>query len=187
MKSLLVIIVLVFVSGYSVAQDGNTFDNSMGKFSKDDLGQFVEKRHNTIDSISLDDYWRQLSDEGDYEHAAMILQYRAIKEGRKSRTWHADNWHAGQMLAMAGKYEDAKASMKYTYNVFYKLFGGEDAKTWYYYAKGTIAFLDDDKQGLERIIDKWEVKYPKDNNYKNLQRLLDNWGETYLVATSKPL
>lgn len=86
MKSLLVIIVLVFVSGYSVAQDGKTFDNSMGKFSKDDLGQFVEKRHNTIDSISLDDYWRQLSDEGDYEHAAMILQYRAIKEGRKSRT-----------------------------------------------------------------------------------------------------
>lgn len=136
------------------------------------------------DNEKFDAHWRGLMAEGEYEKAAMTLEYAAISKKFQAPNKHALWWHAGQMWAMMGKYDDAKMDMKNTYNVFYKLFDSEDAKTWYYYAKGTIAFLDGDKAQLEKIMNKWERKYDKDNNYVCLQQLMDNWGQDYVVATS---
>ena len=86
------------------------------------------------------------------------------------------------MFALADNYSSAKKYFRKTYNVFYKLFGGADGKTWYYYAKGTIAFINNDKRTLDAIINRWKNKYPIDNNYKALLKLNDNWGKSYVSA-----
>lgn len=136
------------------------------------------------DNKKFDAHWRGLMAEGEYEKAAMNLEYAALSKNIQVSNKQALWWHAGQMWAMMGEYNHAKMDIKYTYNVFYKLFGSEDAKTWYYYAKGTIAFLDGDKAQLEKIMNKWERKYDKDKNYVCLQQLMDNWGQDYALATS---
>lgn len=127
--------------------------------------------------------WRKLANEQQYQQAAAAITLYLFSHKRKEVNWHSLNWHAGQMYAKAGLNKLAKIHFQNTYSVFYKLFGNEDAKTWYYYAKGTEAFLDGEKNKLEHILHKWEKCYPLDKNYHALQKLLDNWGEDYVTAT----
>ena len=124
--------------------------------------------------------WRKLSSERHYvEAATLIVSY--ISDNRKVANKHSLHWHAGQMYALSGDYRLGKKYFKKTYSLLYRWIGDEDARTWYYYAKGTVAFLDGDKDELEGIIRKWEKNFPKDVNYEALVQLLSHWGESYAL------
>ncbi|MDR2009906.1 MAG: hypothetical protein LBQ22_05445 [Bacteroidales bacterium] len=124
--------------------------------------------------------WRKLADSGKYEEGAnLILEY--LKEG-KPENKHSLKWHAGQLFANAEKNTKAIKYFRKTSNIFYRWFGGEDGRAWYFYVNGTKAFLRRDKKQLQKIIKHWSNKLPEDMNYKQLVLLLENWDETYLEA-----
>jgi len=126
--------------------------------------------------------WRKLRADKKYLDAAnLIVSY--LKTSKPTNK-HSLNWHAGQMFAMAHSDASAKKYFKRTYSIFYKWFGDSDAKAWYYYAKGTIAFIDNDKKSLESAIKTWSNKFPADNNFKALVRLNENWGKSYELASA---
>ncbi len=130
--------------------------------------------------------WRKLSAEKKYREAAYLIV--AYLKTHNASNKHALYWHAGQMFAMANENALAKKYFKRTYSVFYKWLGDEDAKTWYYYARGTVAFIDRDKNKLAAIIQHWERHFPKDKNYQALLQLNENWDKGYanaLTAASK--
>ncbi len=104
---------------------------------------------------------------------------RYIKENPKENH-HALHWHAGQMYACADANALAKKHFKKTYSPIYRIFGGTDAKTWYYYAKGTVAFIDNQPKKLQRILDQWETHFDKDLNHQMLVRLNQQWNKKYL-------
>lgn len=126
--------------------------------------------------------WRKLSEAREFQNSAeAIVAY--LKEGKPNNKLSL-NWHAGQMFAFSA---DNKKALKYfgkTYNVFYKWFGGEDGKTWYYFAKGTSSFIKRDKPRLEKIIAHWKKNFRLDNNYKELTLLLKHWDDGYEAATN---
>ena len=125
--------------------------------------------------------WRKLEKQGHYQQAGeLIIAY--IEKG-DPRNVHSLNWHAGQVFAHGENKYLALKYFKKTYNIFYRLFGGEDGKAWYFYAKGTVAFITRDKSTLEKIINKWNKKLPKDLNYKVLILLYQNWDKSYTLAT----
>ena len=124
--------------------------------------------------------WHRLSADKKYLEAANLIVFYLQTD--KAINKHSLNWHCGQMFAMANYNKLAKKHFKWTYSIFYKWFGDTDAKTWYYYAKGTIAFIDNDKKKLEAIIRTWKNKYPSDNNLETLIRLNKNWGASYEQA-----
>ena len=125
--------------------------------------------------------WRKLSEEKKYLDAAnLIIDY--LHSNPHTNT-HSLNWHAGQMLAMAGSNSMAKKYFRKTYSVFYVWFGDVVAKSWYYYAKGTIAFIDQDKRSMEKIITKWHRKFPPDINLKALETLNNHWDKDYAEAS----
>lgn len=127
--------------------------------------------------------WRKLSREKKYLDAAnLIVVYLGTS---KVSNKHSLNWHAGQLFAMANNNRLAKKYINKTFSVFYKWFGSEDAKTWYLYAKGTIAFLDRDKKKLEAIIKQWSDKFNTDKNYHSLVRLNQNWNLSYELVLAK--
>lgn len=111
------------------------------------------------------------------EAGELIVRY--IEENPKENH-HALHWHAGQMYACANANTLAKKHFKKTYSPLYRIFGGTDAKTWYYYAKGTVAFIDNEPKKLQRIIEHWENNYPPDSNYQMLLRLNQSLGKNYL-------
>jgi hypothetical protein len=121
--------------------------------------------------------WRKLSQEKHFMEAGELI-VRYIKENPKENH-HALHWHAGQMYACANANALAKKHFKKTYSPLYRIFGGTDAKTWYYYAKGTVAFIDNEPQKLQRILEHWETHFEKDLNHQMLVRLNQHWGESY--------
>jgi len=140
---------------------------------------FISIKQEIFDSDTC--CWRQLSNSKKYEESAeLVVEY--LNKSKQITNRHSLNWHAGQLFAMANKNDIAKTYFKKTYSIFYKLFGDDDAKTWYYYAKGTVAFIDRDKIKLKRIIEKWERNFEKDKNYQTLIILLEKWGNSYQEA-----
>ena len=125
--------------------------------------------------------WRKLSEDKKYLDAANLII--AYIKSNTSNNRHALNWHAGQMFAMAGENALAKKYFRKTYSVAYVWFGNADAKTWYYYAKGTIAFIDNDKHAMEKMIRKWRRKYPPGKNLEALERLKNHWDKSYEEAS----
>jgi hypothetical protein len=124
--------------------------------------------------------WRTLSAEGKYREAAnLIIHY---KRQNTNVNKHSLNWHAGQLFAKAGDTKQAEKYMKKTYSVLYKWFGGSDGAQWYYFAKGTLAFVERRKNRMERIISKWQRKYEQDGNYHELIKLHSNWDKPYAEA-----
>ncbi len=126
--------------------------------------------------------WRILSAQGKYQQAAtLIVDY--IDKGQPDNK-HSLNWHAAQMFAFADNNRQAVLYINKTYNVFHKWLGGSEGRPWYYFAKGTKAFLQNDKEKLEHILQSWEESsLAKDKNYQELIRLSNNWGKNYREAT----
>ena len=125
--------------------------------------------------------WRVLTANEAYAEAAKmiegyLLQHQPIENPLSL------HWHLGQMLAMADQYKEAKVHFKKTYNVLYSWFGGSDGKAWYYYAKGTVAFLDRDKEKFIRLLAKWPSDSLHEKNYNRMQELLFYWELTYREA-----
>jgi len=128
--------------------------------------------------------WRKLSVAGQDEDAGqLILAY--YHQNKKIANKQALFWHAGQCFAMAGENELAKKYMRKTYSPFFKWFGGEEGRTWYYYANGTVAFIERDKKTLSAMIDKWGRHYAQDINYQALVELLKHWDVTYKEINKK--
>ena len=122
--------------------------------------------------------WRQLSVQGKHaESADLIVAY--LHTHKNTQNPHSLRWHAGQLFAKAGDTTQAIRYFRKTYSWFYTL-GGEEGNTWYLFAKGNIAFMQRDKQKLERIIAKWERKdFDRDLNYGMLKRLHERWTSPY--------
>lgn len=112
----------------------------------------------------------------------LIVQYLEYHPSIRNR--HALHWHAGQLYAMAGDGKQARKYFKKTYSLFYRWFGGEDGKAWYYYARGNVAFVNRDKRTLERMLRLWQKKIPPDKNYRKLQGMLDRWHLGYEEANT---
>lgn len=126
--------------------------------------------------------WRLLSAQKKYAEAAgLIVQY--LNNNSQIKNKHSLNWHAGQMFAMAGNKNEAIKYFNKTYSFLSKVFSDEDGKQWYYYAKGTVAFIKRDKEQLNRILNKWKAKYAATKNYLALRKLYDKWDEDYETAS----
>jgi hypothetical protein len=126
--------------------------------------------------------WRELSASQNYLAAATLLT-DYLKHGN-ARNKHSLRWHSGQMYAMAGDTRNAVRYFRKTTNVLYKWFGGEDARAWYFFAKGTIAFVQRRERHLDAIIQKWQP-LPADRNYNELLTLRQNWMLPYEEAFLK--
>jgi len=125
--------------------------------------------------------WRKLSKEKQFiESANLIVNFL---ENGKVENKMSLNWHAGQMFAFAGENQKALKYFDKTCSYFQKWFGGEDGKAWFFFAKGTSAFIERDKTKLEKIILHWKRELPIDNNYHELVRLKENWNMDYRNAT----
>lgn len=125
--------------------------------------------------------WRALAAEHKYAESAQLIVYY-LKTGKVTNR-QSLHWHAGQMFAFAKNDTAALEHLGKTHNVFQRWFGGDGGKTWYYFARGTIAFLKRDKNRLEKIVAHWGKKLPQDNNYSELEKLLANWELDYRTAT----
>lgn len=128
--------------------------------------------------------WRKLSQEDHNEEAAqLILSY--YKQNKQSVNRQPLYWHAGQCFALTGQNEMAIRYMKRTYSSFLHRFGGEDGMKWYYYARGTVAFLERDKKKLSSIIEKWKLRYPDELNYNALVEMYEKWALPYKEINQK--
>ncbi len=125
--------------------------------------------------------WRKLSAEKEYTKAAALAE-NYLQNSKNITNKHALTWHTGQLFAMAGDSQKAIRYFKNTYSVFYKWFGGEDGKAWYYYAKGSVAFLEKDVKTLDHIILTWKRKLPADKNLHVLISLSKNRDKPYKDA-----
>lgn len=125
--------------------------------------------------------WRLMSANDSYTEAADLIK-TYLRNHQHIENRHSLHWHLAQMLAMADQYKEAKANFKKTYNVFYTWVGGTDGKAWYYYAKGTVAFLDRDKEKFIRLLSKWPSDSLSEKNYDRMQDLLLHWELTYREA-----
>lgn len=126
--------------------------------------------------------WRKLAASQQYDEAAMLMEF-FIKERPRHQT-HALRWHLAQLYAFGGHQKQAIRYARSTYSIFYKWFGNEDAKSWYYFAKGTVAFFQRDQQTLHLILAKWKRQLPVNNNYRELERLSKHWTDPYQTATA---
>lgn len=142
-------------------------------------GQTPELQYSQSDFDSFECCWRKLDAEKKYaESAALLEEY--IKHSPNATSKGSLNWHTGQMFAAAGNNKKAIRYMKKTFNVFYRWFGGEEGRQWYFFAKGTVAFIKNKRRQLERMIHlSHKNNLPGDNNVKELEKLLTNWGQPY--------
>ncbi len=124
--------------------------------------------------------WRQLAANARYGDAANLIV--AYINTHKQGNLHALRWHAGQQYAKAGNNAMAIKYFGKTYNVFYRWFGGADGAAWYFYAKGSVAFLKRNRSQLQHILYRWDRKLPKDRNYTQLTMLNQQWDKRYRDA-----
>lgn len=125
--------------------------------------------------------WRKLARQGAYPEAARLVEAFLRTDNAVNR--QSLHWHAGQLWAMCGNNKPALKHFRKTYHVWQKWLGGEDGKTWYYFAKGTVAAITRDQRTLNRVVSKWKKKWPPDRNYRELLRLQANGGLSYEEAT----
>ena len=155
---------LLFISLHANAQDNK-----------------VEILHYPLTTFNADTCcWRLMDKQGDYDGAAALIESYLVVNGHEVNV-HALNWHAGQMFAKAGDYSKAKKYMRKTYSIWYR-FANRRAKAWYYYASGTVAFLNGNHGKVNSILKRWKKDNDDDKNYKQLQLLANNPGKTYAEA-----
>lgn len=116
--------------------------------------------------------WRKEAHAGNYAKAAQMIE-GWLKDNSNSLDRYQLSvliWHAGQMWAFANDYKRAKAAMVKSHT-------GE--KDWDSYVDGTIAFMENDKDRLAKIIDSNVVDEP---NQGILRGLLEKIGQSYSKA-----
>ncbi|PLW95056.1 MAG: hypothetical protein C0592_00930 [Marinilabiliales bacterium] len=122
--------------------------------------------------------WELLSQEGKFDEAIIELNRHIDSTGNKSK--HQNYWHLGQLYAFNNDYDTAVQYMKKSTSIFDLMFD----KYWRLYYKGTIAFLQRDKEKLQ----KYYLKLLQHNsayyerNTKTLESLYLNFDEQYFDA-----
>lgn len=122
--------------------------------------------------------WRKLSKNGNFVEAASELLYLVLSDS--TRNENADFWHIGQLYATDNQYEKA---------IFYfkkSMIGrseNDDKQYWWYY-KGTLAFLQKNKSELKKYSNLLEENHTNyyANNAKILKSLLLNFKKPYSKA-----
>jgi hypothetical protein len=112
-----------------------------------DLEAMLALDRKAFDQTLPDGGWRSLYERGCYAEAAEL-----IRTWRHEKRDHASilYTHEGQMRAYAGQIDEAVALLRLTYKSMDK-----DANFgWNFYLDGSIAFLERDRAGLARAIDR---------------------------------
>ena len=123
----------------------------------------------------LEDNWRKLSNEGKNIEAASELLYLVMSDSTRNK--HADYWHIGQIYAMDNQYEKA---VFYMHKSMQGITEESDQQFWWYY-KGSIAFLESNKEDLESyalLLEENHTTYHS-NNSKVLKKMLERFDKPY--------
>jgi hypothetical protein len=139
----------------------------------------------SFDAFDQDDHqgWRPLADAGCEAEAAALIEAWA---GRQAHAPQVLTWHRAQMLARAGRTDDAIAAARQT------LRGDIDDSgfDWNDYANATIAFLQGDKPALQDSRDRLAAAVARSEfnqpNLRSTDRLLRCFGQPYKVAYECP-
>lgn len=128
-----------------------------GKVCIKDRAALLAKDQDAFDQ-DLKGGWRTISYRKGCEIAAAEL-LRDYRQAHPKAVMDSLYWHEGQVRAFIGHYEEAIALFKKSYTP-------QSNKDWSYYAKATIAFLENDRNSLEKA-------------YEGLRTLPlpDNWQE----------
>ena len=136
--------------------------------------------------------------------AELIKDYILYSEPYPSKSIGILRWHAGQMKASTGRYDEAIKLFRGTYH------RPDDIQDWNFYVDATIAFLSNDKDAISLAyndLEKVEVsddtkamrqKFLDDNpnitmpagfidepsNLSVIKKLLDCFGQPYSIAYS---
>ncbi|SFT04178.1 hypothetical protein SAMN04487906_2678 [Zhouia amylolytica] len=125
--------------------------------------------------IPFQEKWKTLAQNKQYLEAASELLYLMHADDTRKKT--VDFWNIGQMYAMANQYDKAIFYMK-------KSITDYSDKQWTWYCKGTIAFLENDKQKLALYAT--DLSEDHDDYYapnvEILNMLLKNFGKPYEQA-----
>lgn len=139
--------------------------------------QLFAQTHKTLtDSLEQNIEWRELRDEGRYSDAIECLR-NDLNAVENSKQKHAIYWHIGQMYAFKNDYDSAVTFIKKSTSFLSYLFDSQ----FYWYYRGTMAFLKRDKKKLHKYYLKL---WPYKNGYyrKNalmLKKLFDDFGKPY--------
>ena len=157
-----------------------------------DLDAMLALDRQAFDQDIPDGGWRRLSKDGCHAEAAEL-----IRAWRHEKRDHASvlYWHEGQMRAYAGQTREAIALFDLT-----RSSQDEDADFgWNHYVDGTIAFLRQNREGLERAMARLAaVPEPENNSFTRpdgvvvtmswppninvLRRFEYCWGQAYADA-----
>jgi hypothetical protein len=126
--------------------------------------------------------WRKYSDQGCEKEATSLLEeYFEIHEA-ELEDWRKriNRWHAGQIYASMGDYETARERFLVSYDPDEE----EDPEfPWNDYVSASIAFLDGDREKLQKHRDRIEASEGQQNLHV-VDKLLEFFGEPYSVALS---
>jgi hypothetical protein len=145
--------------------------------------------HDTLMELSFDGFdqtmgegWRKYSKQGCKKEAASLLDeyfevHRANLEGWQERI---NRWHAGQVYALMDDYETARERFLASYDPD----EAEDPEfPWNDYVDATIAFLDGDREKLQKHRDRIAATEGQ-QNLQVVDNLLEFLGKPYSVAYS---
>jgi tetratricopeptide (TPR) repeat protein len=138
-------------------------------------------QNNYVCKKQIKEQWRELAEEGKFKEAINLL-LDTIQE-HKHIDMHSVYWHIGQLYAFDNDYGNAIRYLKKSTDIFDKLADRE----WRLYYKGTIAFLQKDKQKLESCYKRLWNKHSAYNE-KNafvLKGLYENFDKTYREVFQK--
>ena len=126
--------------------------------------------------------WRKYSARKCYREAGALIDdyYAAHKDGLESWQKRINRWHAGQLYAMLNDYETARQRFLDSYNPDEP---ADPPFPWNDYVAATIAFLDGDRQTLQKHRDRIAASAGQ-QNLQVVDNLLKYFGQPYSVAYS---
>jgi hypothetical protein len=123
---------------------------------------------------TMDDGWRQYHDDPELQ-IQLILDYIEQNEA----TEQSLKWHLGQLYGVIDRPDDAVDYFRqciYTHSDL-----SVYQKAWNYYVKGSIAFMEKDKEGLNLYTDSLR-NHDETMNIEVLERLQANFDKPYKEA-----
>ena len=119
--------------------------------------------------------WRAIVDNVD---AGKTLDAYLIHNNDQLETWQQQvvRWHAGQMYALGDLTVVALARFKTTFRADEP---SDDTFGWNAYVKGTIGFLEKDRDKLTEAHHELKLKNPTSHNFKILESFLRCFEKTY--------
>jgi hypothetical protein len=169
-------VALMFVCGASVALGGEGSGCSISQVEHDKL---MKLSFDGFDQ-TMGEGWRKYSNQGCKKEAASLLdEYFEIHQA-ELEDWQkrVNRWHAGQVYAAMDEYKTARERFVVSYDPD----EAEDPEfPWNDYVDATIAFLDGDREKLQKHRDRIAATEGQQNLHV-VDSLLEFFGEPYSVA-----